>query len=439
MTACLSDIETLLSDSQQVRVLPDVFVPYEPTSFTTLGVPKHLIEKQILKYLLNAGEVTGRQIAGQLKLPSSLTAELLRQMKNDMLVGYKQASGLSDYEFVLTEKGNSIAQRAYERSSYFGSVPVTLDDYVFSVNAQSPKRERPTADKLRIAMGELKICPLMFQRLGQAMMSVGAMFLYGSPGNGKTTIAERLTKTYSPTIWIPRALYVEGEIVRLFDPTIHEEVLNGSDEGSSQQVDKRWVQIKRPTVIVGGELKLEHLELKVDHATGVLEAPFQLKSNCGTLVIDDFGRQQMSTDELLNRWIIPLEKKYDFLNTPNGKKVQVPFEQMIVFATNLEPKELVDEAFLRRIPYKIEATDPTEEDFQKLFCHLAAQMEIEGCAEMVDYLIEKHFKAENRPMRYCHVRDLLLQVSSYCQFLDIPVVLTHESIDAAVDNYFSIM
>lgn len=439
MTACLSDINSLLHDSEEIRSLPEIFVPHEPTSFATLGVPQHVVEKQILKYLLSVGEVTGRQIAAQLKLSSGLVAELLRQMKSEMLLSYKQASGLNDFEFVLTEKGYKIAQRAYERASYFGAVPVTLDDYVFSVTAQSPRRERPTAEKLRRAMGDLKLCPTMFQRLGQAMMSVGAMFLYGSPGNGKTTIAERLTDTFSSSIWIPRSLFVDGEIVRLFDPTIHKELTVDEVSASKQQIDRRWVQIKRPTVIVGGELQMEHLELKVDHATGVLEAPFQLKSNCGTLVIDDFGRQRMGTDELLNRWIIPLEKKYDFLNTPSGKKVQVPFEQMIVFATNLEPKELVDEAFLRRIPYKIEAIDPTEKDFFNLFCQLANKMEIAGSEEMVSYLIETHYQAKNRPMRYCHVRDLLLQVSSYCNFLEQEPALTHESIDEAVANYFSIM
>ncbi|VAX42307.1 Predicted ATPase with chaperone activity, associated with Flp pilus assembly [hydrothermal vent metagenome] len=439
MTACLSDINLLLDDLPQVRALPKVFVPHEETSLEALGIPQHIIEKQILKYLLNAGDVTGRQIACQLKLSGSLVTGLLRQMKSEMLVSYKQASGPSDYEFILTERGHTIAQRAYERSTYFGTVPVTLEEYLFSVKAQSPGRERPTAEKLRNALGELKISPKMFQRLGQAMISVGAMFLYGSPGNGKTSIAERLTETFSPSIWIPRTLFIEGEIVRLFDPTVHEEIIIEDDIATQQQIDQRWVKIKRPTVIVGGELKMEHLELKIDHATGVLEAPFQLKSNCGTLVIDDFGRQQMSTDELLNRWIIPLEKKYDFLNTPSGKKVQVPFEQMIVFATNLEPKELVDEAFLRRIPYKIQATDPTEEDFHDLFYQLATQMEIAGSTEIIDYLIEKHFKEEHRPMRYCHVRDLLLQVNSYCHFLEQQPQLTRESVDAAVANYFSIM
>jgi len=184
---------------------------------------------------------------------------------------------------------------------------------------------------------------------------------------------------------------------------------------------------------------MSQLDVSTNGATGISEAPLQLKSNCGTLVIDDFGRQRMRIDELLNRWIVPLEKRCDFLNLPNGKKIQVPFDQLVVFSTNLEPRELVDEAFLRRIPYKIEVIDPTEEEFRRLFKLMGEKLDVVYRQESVDYLMEKHFKATGRPLRFCHPRDLLLQVVNYCKYHNCPAEMTNEYFDRAVENYFAVM
>jgi predicted ATPase with chaperone activity len=213
----------------------------------------------------------------------------------------------------------------------------------------------------------------MFSRLGPAINSGRGLFLYGAPGNGKTSIAERVTAAFGNYVWIPRAIGVDGEIIRLFDPVNHLETPLEPGQGllDQQRIDKRWVRIRRPTIIAAGELTMSSLEVTLNQSTNICEAPLQLKSNCGTLVIDDFGRQRMRIEELLNRWIVPLEKHFDFLNLPNGKKVQVPFDQLLVFSTNLEPRDLVDEAFLRRIPYKIEVIDPTEEEFRHLFAEVA--------------------------------------------------------------------
>ncbi|NQU19745.1 MAG: AAA family ATPase, partial [Candidatus Nealsonbacteria bacterium] len=204
-------------------------------------------------------------------------------------------------------------------------------------------------------------------------------------------------------------------------------------------IDRRWVQIERPTIIAGGELTMEALEITINRATGISEAPLQLKSNCGTLVIDDFGRQRMRIDELLNRWILPLEKRFDFLNLPNGKKIEVPFDQLIVFSTNLEPRDLVDEAFLRRIPYKIEVIDPTEEEFRELFRLMAPPLGFEYRDGPIDNLIEKHYHQTDRPFRCCHPRDLLLQIRSSCAYQKVPLELTDEYFDLAVDIYFAVM
>jgi len=205
------------------------------------------------------------------------------------------------------------------------------------------------------------------------------------------------------------------------------------------KIDRRWVRVRRPTIVVGGELTMDSLEVTLNRSTGISEAPLQLKSNCGTLVIDDFGRQKMSTDTLLNRWIVPLEKRFDFLNLPNGKKIQVPFDQLIVFSTNLQPKDLVDEAFLRRIPYKIEIIDPTEQEFRDLMKLMCGRLGFEYDEAPINYLIETHYRKTNRPLRCCQPRDLLLQVKNYCLFRKVPLKLTNENFDLAVENYFAVM
>ena len=234
----------------------------------------------------------------------------------------------------------------------------------------------------------------MLDRLGPAVNSGRGLFLFGPSGNGKTSIAERITAAFGREIWIPRAIGVDGEIVRLFDPVNHEEapLPQGAGLLDHRQIDKRWVRVRRPTIVAGGELSMSQLEVTINTSTGISEAPLQLKSNCGTLVIDDFGRQRMRIDELLNRWIVPLEKRQDFLSLPNGKKIMVPFDQLVVFSTNLEPRELVDEAFLRRIPYKIEVTDPSEEEFRRLFELLGDRLGVRYRREAVDYLIATHYK-----------------------------------------------
>ncbi len=281
----------------------------------------------------------------------------------------------------------------------------------------------------------------MLDRLGPAINSGRGLFLFGAPGNGKTSIAERVTSAFGEHIWVPRAIGVDGEIMRLFDPMNHEAAPLKEHTGllDSTKVDKRWIRIKRPTIVVGGELTMNNLEVNKNDATGISESPMQLKSNCGTLVIDDFGRQRMSTDELLNRWIVPLEKRYDFLNMGNGKKIQVPFDQLIVFSTNLEPKDLVDEAFLRRIPYKIEVIDPSENEFRKLFEIFCPKLGFEYNQEAIDYLIEKHYRAVNRPFRNCQPRDLLQQVLNHCYYQGCEAELTPEAFDFAVENYFAVM
>jgi hypothetical protein len=419
----------------------DAFVPIEPTSFAEAGLTTSAVEGLVLKLLLSRGDTIGRQISDHLRLPFGILDELLRQMKADQLVVHKGAAPMNDYLYQLTDVGRERARRLVEHCTYFGAAPVSLKDYVAAVALQSLTKQHPTVEDLHRAFEDLLINPTMLRRLGPAINSGRGLFLFGAPGNGKTSIAERVTRAFGQYIWIPRAIGIDGEIIRLYDPNAHEEVAPDAGNGllNHSKIDRRWLRIRRPTVVVGGELTMANLEVTLNTSTGISEAPMQLKSNCGTLVIDDFGRQRMSTDELLNRWIVPLEKRYDYLNLANGKKIEVPFDQLVIFSTNLEPRDLVDDAFLRRIPYKIEVTDPSEEEFRDLFKMMAPKLGFEFDNDVVSYLLEKHYRPMSRPMRCCHPRDLLMQARNMCLYEGKPLELTNDAMDFAVENYFAVL
>lgn len=417
------------------------FVPREPQSLAETGLSPSEIESLIMKLLLSRGDLVGRDIADHIRLPFVMVDELLRQLKRDQLVVYRSSAAMNDYMYQLTDLGRERARRQAEHCSYFGAAPVTLAAYNESVKAQSLEKQHPTQEDLRQAFADLLIGPAMLSRLGPAVNSGRGLFLFGAPGNGKTSIAERVTAAFGQAIWIPRAIGVDGEIMRVYDPMNHEVLPEEKNEGllDCSKIDRRWVRIRRPTIIVGGELTMDNLEVTLNRSTGTSEAPVQMKSNCGTLVIDDFGRQRMSTDELLNRWIVPLEKRYDYLNMANGKKIQVPFDQLIIFSTNLEPRDLVDDAFLRRIPYKIEVVDPTEDEFRQLFRLMCRSLNIVHNDAAVDYLIEQHYLAKQRPFRCCQPRDLLLQVRNRCRYERREPELSIEAIDFAVETYFAVV
>ena len=416
-------------------------IPVEPRSLEETGINSLLVEEIIMRYLFNRGESSGRAIAEQIRLPFNFIEPTLIRLKSQQLTAYLGSTAMNDYIHTLSDSGRDRARRHMQKTTYFGSAPVPLDKYIESVRLQSLEHQHPSRDDLETAFSDLLVSPQLLARLGPAVNSGRGMFLFGYPGNGKTSIAERVTRAFGEFIWIPRAVLIDGDLLRIFDPLNHEECPHEKTDGmlKDSSVDNRWVRIRRPTIVAGGELTMEMLEVYLNKDTNVSDSPLQLKSNCGVLLIDDFGRQRMGVDELLNRWIVPLEKRYDYLTMGNGKKVQVPFDQLVIFSTNLEPKDLVDDAFLRRIPYNIEVENPTEEAFRKLFEIMCRVTKIPFRADMIDYLIEKHFKPIGRPMRNCHPRDLLLQIRSYCHFNAKPLELKHEYLDFAVENYFSIM
>ena len=420
---------------------PTDWIPIEPDTLVGAGLTDGEVESLILKTLNGRAEATGRYLSEHLKLPFRMTDPLLHSMKHDRLVAHKGAAPMNDYVYQLTDVGRERAKKFAEHCTYFGSAPVPLQAYIESVKHQTLADQHPTEEDLHRAFEDLLIDKKMLLRLGPAINSGRGLFLYGAPGNGKTSIAERITKAFGQFIWIPRAIGIDGEIMRLFDPGMHEEASLPANEGllDHRKIDNRWVRIRRPTIVVGGELTMDHLEVTLNTATNVSEAPVQMKSNCGTLVIDDFGRQRMTTDQLLNRWIVPLEKRYDFLNLASGKKIQVPFDQLIVFSTNLEPRDLVDDAFLRRIPYKIEVGDPDEHAFRELLRIMAPKLGVDYDEAAVDYLIKTHYLSVNRPFRCCQPRDLILQIRNFCRYGNRPAKMTPENFDCAVENYFAVM
>jgi len=418
----------------QARDSGQAFHPAAPDALGETGLPERLIAALVLKYLLHVGKAPGRDIAKQIRLPFRVLDNLVKTLKVEQVLAYTRLSGVSDFEYTLTEQGRVQARQLKEQSTYYGATPVTFADYFDSVRRQALSRVKIQPGQVSESFRDLTLSPQMVRRVGQALAGSATMLLFGNPGNGKTSIAERLIKPFSDGIWIPRAICVDGDVIRLFDPAIHHEL----PAGEAGTFDDRWVRIERPIVIVGGELTLEALELQFNPASHIYEAPVQMKSNCGVLLIDDFGRQKVEPETILNRWIVPLEKRVDYLDLSNGKRVCVPFEQMLVFSTNLRPADVVDEAFLRRITYKVEIPDPTEAQFRAVFRQVAAKLEIAFTATDLDDLIARHYVAAQRPLRFCHPRDLLQQIATACEFNSQPRTLTRELVDDAVMNYFCV-
>ncbi len=416
----------------------DTFLPAEPNSIEETGLSISLIEELVCRYVQVVGSASGRQIAERICLPFRTLKSLFHGLRQRQIMVHSSSAQMNDYNYVLTEQGRQRTAKLMEACSYVGPAPVPLIDYIVSVDAQTIRAEAPKKQDLIKAFEDISVETELFDLLGPAINSGAGLFLYGAPGNGKTTLAARITSCFGQNIWIPRTLVEDGQLIKLYDAAYHR--AEASDENKllkDTDHDRRWVKIRRPTVVVGGELTMDALEIRHDPASNVSEAPLQLKSNCGCLLIDDFGRQRIEPADLLNRWIVPLENRQDFLTIATGKKIQVPFEQLIIFSTNLDPSDLTDEAFLRRIPYKIEVTDPSHEEFHHLFEMFAKSFKCDYRREVVDTLLQRHFEPHNRPLRRCHPRDLLLQIRNYCAYNDLPMEMTDESFDRVVRSYFT--
>ncbi|MEQ8785817.1 MAG: AAA family ATPase [Pirellulaceae bacterium] len=416
------------------------FRPAEPRTMEETGLSPAIVEALVLKLLLMIGSSTGRTISERICIPFGLLENVLKTLRQRQHIMHTGSAALNDYIYMLTDQGQERAKSAMQTSGYVGPAPVPLDDYIVSIEAQSIRAESPRREDLEAAFEGLSVERDLFDNLGPAVNSGAGMFLYGAPGNGKTTLATRITMCFGQDIWIPRTIIEDGQFIKLFDASFHQPVEQSeSSILKANENDHRWVKIKRPTVVVGGELTMDNLEMRHDPRSNVSEAPLQLKSNCGCLLIDDFGRQRMEPQELLNRWIVPLENRVDYLTIATGKKIQVPFEQLIIFSTNLEPADLTDDAFLRRIPYKIEVGDPSEAEFHKLFQIFSRTFGCEYSQPAVDYLIQQHYRRHNRPLRRCQPRDLLGQIRNYCIYNDLEMQMLPEFFDRVVKSYFTVV
>lgn len=416
------------------------FWPAVPRSLEDAGLSATLVESLILKHLTVVGCNSGRGIAHHVCLPFAIVDGLLQDLRTRQLIAHTGSAPLNDYRYVLSELGRQRADTYLAACAYVGPAPVPLINYVLSVEAQTIRAETPRRHHLESAFSDILVGPQLFASLGPAVNSGAGLFLYGPPGNGKSTLAKRITKCFGQAVWIPQVIVEDNQLIKLYDAAYHQAAADDENElVKSAEYDRRWMKVRRPTVIVGGELTMDALEIRYDPISRTSEAPIQLKSNCGCLLIDDFGRQRVEPLELLNRWIVPLESRVDFLTLSTGKKIQVPFEQLIIFSTNLEPSDLVDEAFLRRIPYKIEITDASEEEFHRLFELYAASLQCECRRDVVDYLIRKHYRPVDRPMRRCHPRDLLEQIRNYCGYHDLPMEMRPEYFEHVVNCYFTVV
>ncbi len=407
-----------------------------PTSFETLDVPQALVDDIILRYFFSYGKSTGNAIEKLIRLPFRVVDEILARLQQEHLVEVRHGTGglgRRGYMYAITDEGKNRARDAFERSQYIGPTPVPLEKYNESILKQT-RKEPISPLRVQQALSHLILPDNFDRRIGPAVNAGTSLFLYGPPGNGKTTIAQSIGMLVagSDPIWMPHAVTVGGQIIQLFDKLIHREV----PSEPNPNIDPRWRLYRRPFVIVGGELTLDSLDLRYDPVAKFYEAPLQMKANCGMFLIDDFGRQQVSPTQLLNRWIVPLETEIDLFRLQTGQTFEVPFKQLIVFSTNLDPEQLVDDAFLRRIQMKVGVFSPDEKMFFRIFVDMCDALGVPFDKQSFIYFLQEWYRKTGRPLQAVHPRDILKIVVSLCEYSGEPYHLTPALIDEACRSYF---
>jgi hypothetical protein len=414
------------------RAEVEVMGPPMPEELADTGVGTAFLSDLALKHVAMLAEPTTETVAERLRLPRTLTEEILQGLYREKLIEVRLQTALGSTRYSMLDHGWDRVARLVSLCGYTGAAPVSLSDYTHMMRLQSIPSEPASLETVRAAFSDLILPESLLQTLGCVINSRRSLFLTGLPGTGKTAVAERINAALPGAIWIPYAVEIDGQIIRVFDSHCHRAL---PEDETPADYDRRWVLIARPLVIVGGELTLENTDLTWSEAARFYEAPFQMKSNGGTLVIDDFGRQRVTPQHLLNRWIVPLERRVDYLALHTGKKIEVPFEQLVVFSTNLDENDLADQAFLRRMGYRARVEPPTAAAYSQIFARAAGARSVAYDSAALDYVLHKYV-AEQRQMKGCEPRDLLDRITDICMFEGQPLHLTPQLIDVAWKNYF---
>jgi hypothetical protein len=406
--------------------------PPAPEELMDAGVSEGFLCDLALKHVGYLPDPTTAAIAERLHLPRTLTEELLQHLYREKLIEVRLQQSIGATRYAMLDHGWERLARVQAICGYTGPAPVSLSDYTHMMQLQAVPSRPASIETVRHAFHDLVLPDSLLQTLGCVINSRRSLFLTGIPGTGKTAVSERINAALPGAIWIPYAVELDGQIIRIYDAHCHRAV---AEDTTPAEYDRRWILIERPLVIVGGELTLDDTDLKWSESARFYEAPFQMKSNGGTLVIDDFGRQRVAPHDLLNRWIVPLERRVDYLTLVTGKKLEVPFEQLVVFSTNLDEKDLVDEAFLRRMGYRARVEPPTPAAYMEIFKRAAASRGLSCEQVCMDHLLN-NYMIEHRVMKACEPRDLLNRVTDICLFEGKALELSPKLIDLAWRNYF---
>ena len=423
-----------MTEAVQQQVSSKPFAPPYPESLEETGLSFQFLADLALKTAATESAMTTSAVAERICLPMTLVEQLMQHLYREKMLEIRGAVGFNNNRYALLDRGWDQLRRLQEISGYVGPAPVSLAYYTAMMRSQAQPDDLVSSDQVASAFSDLVLPESLLQTLGFAINSRRSLFISGIAGTGKTSVAERINNALQTPIWIPYAIAIDDHVINIYDAHNHERTL---DEDNFDSYDRRWIRISRPLIIVGGEMTLVSTDLTYNRASRYYEAPFQVKANCGTLVIDDFGRQRVEPEELLNRWIVPLERKVDFLTLHTGKKISVPFEELVVFSTNLEPSRLVDEAFLRRMGYRVRIEPPSEETYRQIFERFAVGNGVGYEDSVLDYLISK-YPAENRIMKACEPRDLINRFLDICQYKGLPLELNRELLDLAWSNYFGL-
>lgn len=406
------------------------FAPKIPQTFEELGISQSLVLDLMLRRLILEGFSTLQSLSQSLRLSVPIVSQTFQQMRQQQLIEVKGMAG-NDYQFTLSGAGKALAAERFQITQYAGAAPVSLRDYSRATKAQSAQVQINRAS-LKSAFGDLIVPDRLLDQLGPALISQNSIFIYGPTGNGKTSIAERMLRVYEDAVLLPYAVEVDGQIISLFDPVVHSPL-----ENNEPDLDPRWILCRRPCIVVGGELIPSMLELRLDETSGIYAAPLQMKANNGIFIIDDFGRQLMSPRDLLNRWIVPLDRRVDYLMLRYGIKFQIPFELMVVFSTNLEPADLADEAFLRRIHNKIFVEAVEAPAFDQIFSRVVAHRGIPAEPESAEYLRKLCLREGRTELRACYPGDICNILVSIGQYEGRPPRMTKADLERATALYFA--